>query len=162
MSEDKEKCMMPKSIYNILLIIFLVFSIALPTQAAQSKKKVKRSVATKTVKSSKKSSRVLKSSRSSKKPSRVLKSPKTSKLAANYPMTGQVVPAMQGFDRSFIQFLGKWQMPGASVAVMKHGKLVFARGYGYADERHKHPVQPFSLFLGQIGFVSALRNLPDS
>lgn len=62
------------------------------------------------------------------------------------PISGQSVPEMALFDQTFVQFMKKWQMPGASVAVVKDGKVVFARGYGFADERHRHPVLPYSLF----------------
>jgi N-acyl-D-amino-acid deacylase len=37
-------------------------------------------------------------------------------------------------------------LPGAGVAVARHGKLVYARGFGFADEEKKAPVQPDSLF----------------
>ncbi len=135
--------MMQKSFYSALFILFFTFSITVPIEAAQTKKKSKRSTSSKALKSNKtsKSSKSSKSSRSSRSSKTIHPASK-----ANYPISGQWVSAMQGFDHSFVQFLRKWRMPGASVAIMKHGKLVFARGYGYADERHKHPIQPFSLF----------------
>jgi N-acyl-D-amino-acid deacylase len=37
-------------------------------------------------------------------------------------------------------------LPGAAVAVMKDGRLVFARGYGYADTATGAPVMPDTLF----------------
>ncbi|MCP3694044.1 MAG: beta-lactamase family protein, partial [Planctomycetaceae bacterium] len=38
------------------------------------------------------------------------------------------------------------QVPGASLAVTRAGKLVYARGFGYADLAKKQPVQPGSQF----------------
>lgn len=37
------------------------------------------------------------------------------------------------------------RVPGASLAVVKDGRLVFARGYGYADAENGEPFQPDSL-----------------
>ena len=38
------------------------------------------------------------------------------------------------------------RIPGAGVAVTDHGRLVLARGYGYADIGAKKQVQPTSMF----------------
>ncbi|MCG8651668.1 MAG: beta-lactamase family protein, partial [Pirellulales bacterium] len=37
-------------------------------------------------------------------------------------------------------------IPGASLAITDHGKLVYARGFGYADVGKREPVAPDSLF----------------
>lgn len=37
-------------------------------------------------------------------------------------------------------------MPGASLAVTRHGRLVYARGFGYADVEKQEAVQPAALF----------------
>ena len=37
-------------------------------------------------------------------------------------------------------------VPGAALAVARHGRLVYARGFGYADPKARTPVQPDSLF----------------
>jgi len=39
----------------------------------------------------------------------------------------------KNFDEQVDAFLEKWSLKGASVAVMKHNKLIYAKGYGYAD-----------------------------
>jgi N-acyl-D-amino-acid deacylase len=62
------------------------------------------------------------------------------------PVTGASITSMKHFDQSFVRFMKKWQMPGAAVAIVKNGKLVFARGYGYSDEYRKKVVLPYSLF----------------
>jgi N-acyl-D-amino-acid deacylase len=63
------------------------------------------------------------------------------------------VPA--GFDRienGLLAFMQRHNLPGASVAVAKEGRLVFARGYGLADSDQAQPVQPASVFrFGSIG-----------
>ncbi len=50
--------------------------------------------------------------------------------------------------------LGKYDMKGASVAVAKDGKLVFAKGFGYADIEALQPVEPKHMF--RIASVSKL------
>jgi CubicO group peptidase (beta-lactamase class C family) len=61
-------------------------------------------------------------------------------------MTGQAVPELAGFDEAVLQLMPKWNVPGGQVAVAKDGKLVFNRGYGWADVENKLPVQPDALF----------------
>lgn len=62
------------------------------------------------------------------------------------PRTGKEVPALSSFDRMVEELLAKYGVPGAAVAVVKDERLVFARGYGYADVEKKEPVQPDALF----------------
>jgi N-acyl-D-amino-acid deacylase len=40
----------------------------------------------------------------------------------------------------------KYGIPGGAVAVMRDGRLIYARGFGYADVENKTPVQPDALF----------------
>jgi hypothetical protein len=41
-------------------------------------------------------------------------------------------------------FVSKHRPPGAALAVSRNGRLVYARGFGYADVERKDPVQPTS------------------
>ena len=50
--------------------------------------------------------------------------------------------------------MGKYDIKGASIAVVNDGKLVFAKGLGYADTESKEPVEPKHLF--RIASVSKL------
>jgi CubicO group peptidase (beta-lactamase class C family) len=43
-------------------------------------------------------------------------------------------------DDLFAQDMEKYHIPGAAIAVVKDGKLFFAKGYGYADLENKIPV----------------------
>lgn len=63
-------------------------------------------------------------------------------------------PEMEAFDKSINNFLKKWQIKGASIALVKDEKLVYAKGYGFADEENKELVQPNNLF--RIASVSKL------
>ena len=60
--------------------------------------------------------------------------------------TGVAVPEMASYDNEIQKFMSKWGVPGAAVAVVRDGRLVFARGYGVADPASGAPVQPDSLF----------------
>ena len=62
------------------------------------------------------------------------------------PATGVEVPGMSSFDRVIPELMKTWGIPGGSVAVVKDGRLVFARGYGYADVALQQLVQPEALF----------------
>jgi N-acyl-D-amino-acid deacylase len=62
------------------------------------------------------------------------------------PMTGNEIPGMASFDRIIPALMRKYQIPGGAVAVVKDERLVFARGYGWADRENREPVQPDSLF----------------
>ncbi|HEY8021713.1 MAG TPA: serine hydrolase domain-containing protein, partial [Thermoanaerobaculia bacterium] len=62
------------------------------------------------------------------------------------PSTGKAVPELASYDRIVPALLAKWGVPGAAVAVVKDGRLVLARGYGWADRQERRPVEPDSLF----------------
>lgn len=49
-------------------------------------------------------------------------------------------------DNDIITFMGKYNVPGMSIAIVKDGKLVYAKGYGYADKENLIPVDTSSLF----------------
>lgn len=62
------------------------------------------------------------------------------------PMTGKAVPAFDVLDQDFNDLLKKWNIPGGQVAIARNGKIVFARGYGFANLGSKQPVEPDTLF----------------
>src|SRR5580658_7917461 len=70
----------------------------------------------------------------------------TAVASAQVPTTGRADPALASYDRLMLDLMQRYQIPGGAVAVTRYGKLVFARGYGYADRNRKTPVQPDSLF----------------
>ena len=71
-------------------------------------------------------------------------SPQTS-TSPPLPTTGKANPALHSFDTLMLDFLQKNHLPGGAVAVVKEGRLVYARGYGYADRETKEPFLPTSL-----------------
>jgi N-acyl-D-amino-acid deacylase len=62
------------------------------------------------------------------------------------PISGAAVPGMGSYDVQVRNFMRKFSIPGGAVAVMRDGKLIYARGFGYADVENKTPVQPDALF----------------
>ncbi|GAB4147355.1 MAG: hypothetical protein Tsb009_20520 [Planctomycetaceae bacterium] len=71
--------------------------------------------------------------------------PKSSSIGT-IPVTGKENANLKPFDRLMLSFLKKHNIPGASLAVVKNGRLVYARGFGYADKKKREAVQPTSLF----------------
>jgi len=59
-----------------------------------------------------------------------------------------------GVEKTINSFLRKWSIAGASIAIAKDGRLVYARGFGFADTATKAEVQPYNLF--RIASISKL------
>jgi N-acyl-D-amino-acid deacylase len=60
--------------------------------------------------------------------------------------TGKPDPDLAPFDQLMETFVAEHKVPGAALAVAKDGKLIYARGFGFADREKAEPVQPTSLF----------------
>ena len=56
------------------------------------------------------------------------------------------VSLTEAFDREMEAFMAARKIPGGALAVVKDRRLVFARGYGWADREKKLPVKADSLF----------------
>src|SRR5262245_47714574 len=67
-------------------------------------------------------------------------------------ITGNDDPHLAPFDELMASFIEEQKLPGASLAVSRNGRLVYARGFGYADIEKKEPVQPTALC--RIGSIS--------
>lgn len=59
-----------------------------------------------------------------------------------------------GVEKTLKSFMRKWSIAGASIAISKKGKLIFARGFGYADTASKTETQPYNQF--RIASISKL------
>jgi len=57
-------------------------------------------------------------------------------------------------ERLYSSFMRKWEIKGASVAVSKDGRLVFAHGFGYADMENYIEAEPYHRF--RVASVSKL------
>jgi CubicO group peptidase (beta-lactamase class C family) len=54
--------------------------------------------------------------------------------------------SLKGFDKYMSEVLNDWNVPGAGVAIIHNGELVFVKGYGYRDYGNKLPVTKNTLF----------------
>jgi len=62
------------------------------------------------------------------------------------PLTGTPVPELASFDRIIPDLMVKWGIPGGAVAVVKDGRLIYSRGYGYSDLDSATPTAADALF----------------
>ena len=53
---------------------------------------------------------------------------------------------LAAFDELMARFMLEHKPPGAALAITHHGRLVYARGFGFADQEAREPVEPTSLF----------------
>lgn len=63
------------------------------------------------------------------------------------PPAGQAADLGTRFDPILNGLLERFSLPGAGFAIVKDGRLVFARGYGFADVAAGRPVEPTTRFL---------------
>src|SRR5262245_42325947 len=66
--------------------------------------------------------------------------------AVSYPATGKKGPGLEPLDSAVVTMMARHGIPGAALALAKDGKLVFARGYGWANLAAQELVQPNTLF----------------
>ncbi|MEO5892734.1 MAG: serine hydrolase domain-containing protein [Ferruginibacter sp.] len=60
--------------------------------------------------------------------------------------TGIAVPSMATSDNLIKNFLSLYNIPGATVAIAKDGKIVYMRAFGFSDIAKTIPTQPNNLF----------------
>lgn len=60
--------------------------------------------------------------------------------------TGVNLDHFDRVDDQVTQFMETWNIPGAAVAITKDEKLVYNRGFGYADQQHSEAAQPNNLY----------------
>jgi N-acyl-D-amino-acid deacylase len=53
---------------------------------------------------------------------------------------------LEPFETKVSDVMRKYKIPGGAVAFVRDGRLIYARGFGYADLENKTPVQPDALF----------------
>ena len=52
------------------------------------------------------------------------------------------IPELEGLDSRIEKYLKRWQMKGGSLAITRGDSLVYAKGYGWADEELGIPMEP--------------------
>jgi WD40 repeat protein/CubicO group peptidase (beta-lactamase class C family) len=64
------------------------------------------------------------------------------------PRSGRLVPELSAFDRAMTEFMRERRIPAGTLAVIKDGKLLLSRGYGWSDRERTKPIAadaPFRL-----------------
>lgn len=59
---------------------------------------------------------------------------------------GSAPSSLDGFDGFVEQVMKDWSVPGLAVAIVKDGKVIYAKGYGYRDLKRGLKVTPDTLF----------------
>jgi CubicO group peptidase (beta-lactamase class C family) len=73
------------------------------------------------------------------------------KAAAAAPAATDPAEKLRGLDDLAAKAMEEWKIPGVALAVVKDGKVIYAKGYGYRDVEKKLPVTPDTLFaIGSI------------
>ena len=54
-------------------------------------------------------------------------------VSESQPTTGQDVPELESFDRFMRDFIINERLPGGALAISRGDRLVYARGFGFAD-----------------------------
>jgi N-acyl-D-amino-acid deacylase len=71
------------------------------------------------------------------------------------PVRGKAGPGLEPFDAAMLRIMDRHGIPGAALAVAKDGRLVLAKGYGWANVYANKPVQPDT----QFGLASLSKSL---
>jgi len=62
------------------------------------------------------------------------------------PVTGGIDdPALAGLDPFVLEAMRQWRVPGCAIAVVRNGRVVATRGYGWRDVAKRLPVTPRTL-----------------
>jgi N-acyl-D-amino-acid deacylase len=62
------------------------------------------------------------------------------------PIKGKAGPGLEPFDKAMLAIMDRHGVPGAALAVAKNGKLLLAKGYGWANVATGDGVEPDTLF----------------
>src|SRR5689334_3064446 len=72
--------------------------------------------------------------------------PSGQRAESKISVVGVEDPNLEPLDKFMLSFLKDHKVPGASLAVTRKGKLVYARGFGPVTTDSKETVRPESLF----------------
>lgn len=65
---------------------------------------------------------------------------------AAIPVNGKAGPGLQGIDTSMLTIMERHGIPGAALAIAKDGRLVYAKGFGWANVETGDQVKPETVF----------------
>ncbi|HVS38045.1 MAG TPA: serine hydrolase domain-containing protein [Gemmataceae bacterium] len=64
------------------------------------------------------------------------------------PITGKAGPGLEPLDQTMLKIMDRHGLPGGAFAVAKDGKLLLAKGYGWANVAAGVPIDPASTLFG--------------
>ncbi len=60
-------------------------------------------------------------------------------------------PSLEGLDEFIVEQMKEWNVPGLAIAIVRDGKVIHSKGYGFRDVEKQLPVTPKTLFaIGSI------------
>ena len=70
--------------------------------------------------------------------------PQPAVIRLNDTLTNKMsdIPELHKMDARIEKFMNRWELKGASLAVMRNDSLLYAKGYGWADEEKGIPMEP--------------------
>jgi N-acyl-D-amino-acid deacylase len=72
--------------------------------------------------------------------------PVTPQAPATFPVTGKAAPTLEALDDAVKMIMDRHGIPGGALAIAKNGKLVYAKGFGWADLAAALNVDPQTMF----------------
>ena len=63
-----------------------------------------------------------------------------------FAQTGIAIPSMSHCDDAVEAFLDAYDIPGATLAIAKDGKLIYFRGFGTSDLAETEATQPYNIY----------------
>jgi N-acyl-D-amino-acid deacylase len=66
--------------------------------------------------------------------------------AQDIPLTGRADSRLAAFDRLMLSFMKEHDVPGAVLTVSRNGRIVYSRGFGYANVEKHEVMRPDALF----------------
>lgn len=71
---------------------------------------------------------------------------KSAQPTASAKSAANATPNLADFDAYVTRVMADWKVPGAAIAIVKDGKVVFSKAYGYRDVKNKLPVTDQTMF----------------
>jgi CubicO group peptidase (beta-lactamase class C family) len=71
---------------------------------------------------------------------------RTREPRTSVPITGRAVPGFEEFERAVVRVIQDDRIPGAAIAFVKDGRLVYARGFGWGNKEARKAIEPTSVF----------------
>lgn len=83
-------------------------------------------------------------------------SPRKEPVVLNETLTNEMsdTASLERMDRAIEAYMQQWQLKGASLAVMRNDSLLYAKGYGWADEAKGITMEPYHIM--RLASVSKL------